>query len=166
MHKQALKQVFSKPSYLIISASVFTVILVALLHAREFLFFEPYFVFQLPEDLIPNFVLIMILSALVGIVLSMSIYQIRILKASKRKMSSGLVGSFVGAGTGICTGCSSIGITIISTLGIIGATTLSFLNYYETPIRIVAIAILVATYFLMVRGITSECKINPKYEME
>jgi hypothetical protein len=74
-------------------------------------------------------------------------------------MGTGLLGSVVGAGAGICTSCGPIGFAVLSIFGATAATTLSFLTIHEIPIRIVAIAILTGTYFLMVKP-KSICILN------
>lgn len=162
MHKEALKIVFSNPVYLAIVGLIFAPIFVLLLHTRELLFFEPYFVFHLPEDSILSFALIIVLSGLMGVVISMTIFRLRNFKSDAKKMGTGIMGSIVGVGAGVCTTCGPIGFAIISTVGIAGATTLSFLTFYEIPIRLGAIGILSVTYFLMAKGITSECKVDMK----
>jgi hypothetical protein len=160
LHKQALKLVFSNPAYLIISGSIFTALFVLLLAAREFLFFEPYFVFQLPQEWIPSFILIIIISALIGLVTSMGIFQLRTLRANTKKMGTGFIGSLVGVGAGVCSSCGPVGFAVMSTFGVAGVSALSFLYDYEIPIRLAAIGILSATYFLMVKAISIECKIK------
>ncbi len=162
LHKQALKLVYSNPSYWIISASIFTALLVFLLSAREFLFFEPYLVFHLPIDWIPSFVLIVIVSGLIALVTSLAVFQLRIIKTNSRKTGTGVIGSIIGLGAGICTSCGPIGLGVISAFGVAGATTLSFLFDYEIPIRLVATGILIGTYFMMIKHITKECKIKMK----
>lgn len=160
MHKQALKLVYSSVSYWIISGAVFACLLIVLLAAREFLFFEPFLIFHLPTEWIPHFVLIIAVAGLIGLVTSLAIYQIRIIKQNARKTGAGIVGSIIGIGAGVCTSCGPVGFSVITTFGVAGVTTLSFLYDYEIPIRLVAIGILVGTYFLMIRGISKECKIN------
>ena len=56
--------------------------------------------------------------------------------------------------------CGPIGVSIMTTFGIAGASTLSFLYDYEIPIRLVAIAILSVTYIMMIKGISRECKLS------
>lgn len=160
MHKQTLKLVYSKTSSWIISGSLFSILFIFMLYAREFLFFEPFFTFQLPMDWIISFVLIIILSGLIALVTSLAIFQIRTIKTSSKKTSTGVVGSVIGLGAGVCSSCGQIGFAIISTFGIAGATSLSFLTIYEIPIRIFAIAILFGTYFVIVKGISRGCKVN------
>ena len=161
LHKTALKIVFSNPIYLVMSISISALMLIILLHAREFLFFAPYFAFQLPSSMILSFVLIVIVSGLTGIVSAMSAFQIYTQRTGVKNMSSGVIGSFAGVGTGICTSCSQIGFTIISALGATGAAALSFLTYYEIQIRVASIVLLAVSYFLVAKNIGHNCKINP-----
>ncbi|MEX2193219.1 MAG: hypothetical protein WD717_07570 [Nitrosarchaeum sp.] len=160
MHKQILKLVFSKPAYVGISISVFAAMMILLFAAQEYLFFEPYIIFHIPNGMFPSFVSIIVVSALIGLVTSLSVFQICNQRANAKKMGSGLVGSFIGAGAGVCTSCGAIGFSLISILGVAGASALTFLTYYEFPIRLVAIGILSITYLVIVRGMTMECKIN------
>ena len=131
-----------------------------MLSARDFLFFEPFFVFQLPVDWILSFVLIIIVSVLIALVTGIAVFQMRTIKANSKNTGTGMVGSIIGVGAGICTSCGQIGFTLVSTFGVIGATSLSFLTEYEIPIRLFAIAILSGTYFVMIKGMTKQCKIN------
>ncbi|MGQ0791199.1 MAG: hypothetical protein ACT4NJ_03130 [Nitrosopumilaceae archaeon] len=150
MHKKSLKLVFSNPLYLILAGVIFSGMLVLLLHTRELLFFEPFFVFYLPQDSTLSFGLIIITAGLIALVISMALYRIKTVGAST-KIGTGLLGSVLGAGAGVCTACGPIGFTVLSTFGTTTATTLSFLTIHEIPLRIVAIAILIGTYFLMVK---------------
>ena len=89
-------------------------------------------------------------------------FQLRIIKTNSRKTGTGVIGSIIGLGAGICTSCGPIGLGVISAFGVAGATTLSFLFDYEIPIRLVATGILIGTYFMMIKTITKECKIKMK----
>lgn len=160
MHKQTLKLVYSNISSWIISGLLFSILFIFLLSAREFLFFEPFFVFQLPIDWILSFILIIITSGLIALVTSLVVFQIRTIKRDTSKTGTGVIGSIIGVGAGMCTSCGAIGFSIIATFGVAGATTLSFLTEYEIPIRLVSIAILSGTYFFMIKGIAKGCKIN------
>jgi len=74
-------------------------------------------------------------------------------------MGSGFIGSIIGASAGACS-CGSIGFAVISVFGAVGGAATAFLANYEAPLRLLSIAILVATYFYMVKGLTQECKIS------
>ena len=135
--------------------------LVFLLHTRELLFFEPYFVFYVPQDSNLSFGLIIITAGLIALVISMATYKIKTVGTSSKKMGTGILGSVIGAGAGVCTACGPVGFAVLSTFGATTATTLSFLTIHEIPIRIVAIAILIGTYFLMVKP-KSICILNQR----
>lgn len=160
MHKTTLKLVFTNPLYLIISISIFVIMLGFLLYARGLLFFQPYFAFQLPEDMILSFVLIVIVAGLMGFVSSITIYQILMQKARTKYAGTGVLGSLVGIGTSACTSCTQIGFTIISMLGATGASALSFMSHYEIPLRIISIVMLTMSYFLIAKSIAAKCKIE------
>ncbi len=74
-------------------------------------------------------------------------------------MSGGIFGSIIGAAAGACS-CGPIGFAVISTFGAAGGVVTSFLTNYEIPIRLVAIAILVFTYYTTAKSLKVECKIN------
>lgn len=159
MHKLALKLVFSNKPYIGLSAAIFVGMLIPLSYIAEYLFFKPYFILHVADYNVFGFSLIVAVSALTGLVISMAIYRIRILKSSKKKMGSGFIGSIIGASAGACS-CGSIGFAVISVFGAIGGAATAFLANYEIPLRLLSIGILVATYFYMVKGLTKECKIN------
>ena len=133
--------------------------LIGLLILSEYIFLEPYVVSHLPRGTELGFSLIVIISALSALVLPMNVFRISILKSSARKMGGGIIGSFVGAAAGACS-CGPIGFAVISTFGSVGATATAFLTNYEIPIRLVAIGILVLTYFTTVKSLKVECKIK------
>ena len=129
-----------------------------LIYVTEYLFFEPYFLFYIPEYEILNFLSIVVICTLTGVVLSMSIFRIRFLQASTKKLRTGLLGSILGAGAGAC--CGGIGVALISIFGAVGGVATSFLTNFEIPLRIISIAILVFTYFMIVKDLNRECKVK------
>ena len=156
---QSIKLVFSNFIYVLLSAVIFVSMMIGLLILSEYVFLDPYIVSHLPSGTELGFVLILILSAMSALVIPMNIFRINILKSSKQKMSGGVVGSIIGAAAGACS-CGPVGFAVISTFGSVGATATAFLTNYETPIRIMAIAILVVTYFTTVKSLKLECNIN------
>jgi len=157
---QIIKLVFSNFKYVILAIGIFVPMLIGLLILSEYIFLEPYIVSHLPSGSELGFVLIVILSALSALVIPMNIFRINIIKSSKQKMGGGIFGSIIGAAAGACS-CGPVGFAVISTFGSVGATATAFLTNYETPIRSLAIAILVITYFTTVKSLKTECKINP-----
>ena len=134
--------------------------LIGLLIMSEYVFLEPYVVSHLPLGTEFGFALIVIISALSALVLPMNVFRISVLKSSTQKMGGGVVGSFVGAAAGACS-CGPIGFAVISTFGSVGATATAFLTNYEIPLRIVAIGVLMITYFTTVKSLKTECKFDP-----
>ena len=156
-----IQTVFSNLIYVVLSFVIFSTMLIGLLILSEYIFLEPYVVSHLPKGTELGFVLIVILSALSALVIPMNIFRINILKSSKQKMSGGIFGSIIGAAAGACS-CGPVGFAVISTFGSVGATATAFLTNYELPIRIIAIAILVITYFTTVKSLKVECKLSDR----
>lgn len=85
LHKLALRLVFSNPRYIVLSGTIFTAMFIPLSYIAEYLFFQPRFVLFVPDYSAFGFSLVVIVSTLTGLVLSMGIYRIKILKSSKKK---------------------------------------------------------------------------------
>ncbi len=156
---QTIKLVYSNFKYVVLASTIFVLMLIGLLILSEYIFLEPYVVAHLPSGSELGFVLIVILSALSALVIPMNIFRISVLKSSKQKMGGGIFGSIIGAAAGACS-CGPSGFAVISTFGSVGATATAFLTNYEIPIRIIAIAILVVTYFTTVKSLKVECNLN------
>ena len=156
---QTITLVFSNFKYLLLSSVIFASMMIGLLILSEYIFLEPYIVSHLPSGTELGFVLILALSALTGLVIPMNIFRINNLNSSKQKMGGGVIGSIVGAVAGACS-CGPVGFAVISTFGSVGATATAFLTNYEIPIRIIAIAILIVTFFTTVKSLKIECKLN------
>jgi hypothetical protein len=161
MQKQALRLVFSNVTYATLAIGIFVGLFLLLSYMSQFLFLEPKFLLYVQESEILNFILIVAVASLSGLVTSLSIYRIRLLGESVKKSGSGFLGTVIGASAGACS-CSSIGFAIASTFGAVGGTATAFLTQYEIPLRLVSIAILVYAYYLAVKGISGQCKVNAK----
>ncbi len=154
-----VKLVFSNPKYIILAGIIFVSLLFPLLIISEYIFLEPFVVGHIPSGTEFGFSLIVILCGLAALVLPMNVYRIKIFRGSKRKISGGIFGSFIGAAAGACS-CGPIGLAVISTFGSVGGVATSFLTNYEIPLRIGAIALLAITYYTTVRSLKVECKLN------
>ena len=154
-----LKLIFSNLKFLVLSVVVFLSMMIILLLISEFIFLEPYFVTHIPSGSELGFILITLLSGLSALVIPMNLFRITNLKNSKQKMSGSIFGTIVGSAAGACS-CGPIGFAVISTFGSVGAIATTFLTNYEIPIRIIAIAILIITYFTTIKSLKSECKVN------
>jgi len=157
---QTIKLVFSNHQYIVLASVIFVSMLIPLSIVSEYIFLEPYIVAHLPSGSELGFVLIVIVSGLSGLVIAMNVFRIKALRnRSKKKLSSGVFGSIIGAAAGICS-CGPIGFAVISTFGAAGGVATAFLTNYEIPIRLVAIAVLAFTYYTTTRSLAMECKIK------
>jgi len=157
---QTLKLVFSNYQYIALSAIIFVGMFIPLLIISEYIFLEPYLVGHISEGSELGFLLILAVSALSGLVLSMNVFRIKMLRNnSKKKLSGGVFGSIVGSMAGACS-CGPIGFAVISTFGSIGGAATAFLSNYEIPIRLAALGILIFTYYTTTRSLSIECKIS------
>ena len=157
MHKEVFGIVYSNKKYIGISIATFSGLFVLLSMISEFIFFSPVFVFYVPPHAIVDFVLVVAIATLSGIVTSFSIYRIR-MSNNRIKSGTGFLGPIIGASAGACS-CGSLGFSAISIFGTIGGTATAFLTNYETPLRLVSIAILCYTYYVSAKDITAKCKI-------
>lgn len=155
----SIKLVFANYRYVVLSVAIFIGLLFPLLLVSEYIFLEPYFVGHVSPGTEFGLSLIVIMSALAGLVLPMNIYRIKILKISRKKMSGGVFGSIIGSAAGAC-GCGPVGFALFSTFGSVGATASAFLTNYEIPIRLAAIGLLAITYYTTVRSLKVECKLD------
>ena len=156
---EILKVIFSNLKFVVIYVMIFLSMMFSLLFISEFIFLEPYFVTHIPSGSELGFILITVLSGLSALVISMNLFRIINLKNSKHKMGGSIFGTFVGSAAGACS-CGPIGFAVISTFGTVGATTTAFLTNYEIPIRIIAIVILIITYFTTIKSLKIECNIQ------
>jgi len=156
---QTIKVVFSNYQYVILASIIFVGLLIPLLIISEYIFLEPYIVGHIAQDRELGFFLIVLVSALSGLVLAMNVYRIKILRSATKKMGGGLFGSIIGSVAGVC-GCGPIGFAVISTFGSIGGVATSFLTIYEIPLRIGAIALLVFVYYTTTKSLKVECQLN------
>ena len=156
---QMIKLVFSDYRYTVLSISIFIGMLVSLSIISEYIFLEPYVIAHIPNGAEISFFLIVLISALSGLVLSMNVYRINVFRNHKRKIGGGIFGTFIGAVAGACS-CGPIGFALVSTFGTVGGVTTAFLSNYEIQIRLAAVAILACTYYVTTKSLLVECKIK------
>ena len=153
------KMVFSKWIYVLIAGSIASIFWILFNIFDQLLFFSPIVIFYLPPDGVVGFILTNITSILLGIVVSMNIY---VLRHSKLKISvrSFLSGSSLSVLSSTCASCSSLGFLLVSTFGGAGIAASTFLSNYQTPIRILSIALLIWALYSISSKLTKRCKIN------
>ena len=116
----SVKAVFSIPTYILVATAVAIPFWILFNFFDQLIFFEPIWIFYLPEDAITGFILTTLISILIGILVSMNIYAVRHfnLKISRRSLFSG---SSLGIVSSVCSSCSSVGFLLISTLVVLGS---------------------------------------------
>ena len=155
--ENSFKLVFSNYRYSTISILITLGLFFSLSIVSEYLFIEPYVVFAVYLDTAFNFSLIVIISILAGMVVSMNIFRVKLVK-KVRKIGSSITGTVIGASAGACS-CGPIGFSIITTFGTTGSIASSFLTNYEIPLRLISITILVLVLLTTLKSISRECKI-------
>jgi len=156
--ENSFKLVFSNYRYSTISILITLGLFFSLSIVSEYLFIEPYVVFSVYPETAFNFSLIVIISILAGMVVSMNIFRVKLVK-KVRKIGSSITGTIIGASAGACS-CGPIGFSIITTFGTTGSIASSFLTNYEIPLRLISITILVLVLLTTLKSISRECKIT------
>jgi hypothetical protein len=158
----SMKLIFSMPIYILIAIAVAIPFWILFNFFDQLLFFEPIWIFYLPEDATAGFILTTIISVLMGVLVSMNVYAIRHskLKISKKSLFSG---SSLGIISSVCSSCSSIGFLLISTFGSIGIIATNLLTIYQIPLRIVSVAILIFALYIIHKRILQSCAIKFNY---
>lgn len=151
----SFKVVFNNKFYIFLASAIFVSFWIVFSVLGELLFFAPILVFYLPSDAIPAFVLSNMISALMGIVLSMNVY---VLKNTKVKMNkSSFMGSSVGLVAGGCASCSSLGFILLTSFGTASVAVSTFLSVYQIPLLISSIGLLLWSYYSIHNKLTKSC---------
>jgi hypothetical protein len=156
----SIKLVFSHWAYIALAGTITTMFWIVFNVFEQLLFFSPIVVFYLPEDAITGFILSNITAILLGMVVSMNVYVLRHSISQKFNATSFFSGSSMGILSSTCASCSSLGFLLVSTLGGTGITISTFLSNYQTPLRIVSIALLLWAYYSTSIRLTRGCKIE------
>ena len=155
----SFKMVFSRWLYIIIAVMVASVFWILFNIFDQLLFFSPIIIFYLPDDAIASFIISNITAILLGMVISMNIYVFKHSKL-KKNIASLFSWSSISIISSACASCSSLGLVLVSTLGGIGLTALTFLSNYQLPLRILSIALLIWAYYSISNKLTKSCLIN------
>jgi hypothetical protein len=156
----SIKLVFSHWAYIALAGTIATIFWIVFNVFEQLLFFSPIVVFYLPEDAILGFILSNITAILLGIVVSMNVYVLKHSRDRKLNTPSFFSGSSIGVLSSTCASCSSLGFLLVSVLGGAGITISTFLSNYQTPLRIVSIALLLWAYYSVSIRLTRTCKVR------
>ena len=155
----SIKLVFSHWTYIALAGAIAAIFWIVFNVFEQLLFFSPIVVFYLPEDAITGFILSNITAILLGIVVSMNVYVLKHSRGMKLNAASFFSGSSIGVLSSTCASCSSLGFLLVSTLGGAGITISTFLSNYQTPLRIVSIALLLWAYYSISIRLTRSCNV-------
>lgn len=156
---RAVSIVFIKFEYIVFGISIFGTILTMLLFTSEFIFFEPYITGHLPQDGELDFVLIIIISVLSGLVVPVGVASIRNTRTMRRGFAGSVTGTSIGVVAGVCS-CGPLGFALIGSFGAAGLATASFLSTYDLPLRLASIAALLVSLHITSSAFTQECKLS------
>ena len=159
MSGDAFRIVFSRVPFIVIAAgsavalwTLFNILDGLILLSPVLSFYLP-----IPDDAIAGFGLSIVTASLAGAVISMNLFLF--LAGARVAKTSFLSGSTLGTMSSVCASCSSLGFYLASTFGVAGVAASSFLSTYQTPLRIIAIAILVVALFAARRRIAKTCRV-------
>ena len=155
----SIKLVFSHWAYIAVAGTIAAIFWIVFSVFEQLLFFSPIVVFYLPEDAITGFILSNVTAILLGIVVSMNVYVLWHSRGLKSNAASFFSGSSISVISSTCASCSSLGFLIVSALGGAGITISTFLSNYQTPLRIISIALLLWAYYSLSIGLTRNCNV-------
>jgi hypothetical protein len=156
----SIRLVFSNWLYILLAGVVSSIFWIIFSVFDQLLFFSPILVFYLPDDAVIGFILSTMTALLLGIVVSMNVYIIKHSRNLKLAIGSLFSGSTLSMISSTCASCSSIGFLLVSTFGGIGVTASIFLSNYQTPLRIMSVALLLWALYSASRKLTKSCVLN------
>ena len=148
--------------YIALAAVVSSIFWIIFSVFDQLLFFSPILVFYLPDDAVLGFIISSITAVLMGMIVSMNVYVLKHSRGLKIGVGSFFSGSTLSVISSTCASCSSIGFLLVSTFGGVGVTASTFLSNYQTPLRIVSIALLVWALYSISNKLTKSCTIDKK----
>ena len=95
-----------------------------------------------------------------GIVVSMNVYVLKHSGNLKVTIGSLFSGSTLSMLSSTCASCSSVGFLLVSTFGGIGVSASTFLSNYQTPLRVMSIALLVWALYSASNKLTKSCLLD------
>ena len=159
----AVKKVLVFPYYLFSSviATAFFIIF-SILDQR--LFYTPYLIFYIPKEGTLDLVLSCIASVLIGLVLSLTAHHIHdTMSIQSRKqcnLSLPALPAAISVLSSTCLGCSVYMSTFVMSLfGAMGVGVISFLTFYNLPIRFISLTLLAYSLYFLNKNIRNnkEC---------
>lgn len=155
----SFRMVFLNWPYLLMAGVTAAIFWIVFTVFDQLLFFSPIVIFYLPDDAVIGFILATITLILLGIVVSINAY---VFKHSKLKIGfvSFLSGSTMSVLSSTCASCSSLGFLLVSVFGGTGVVASSFLSNYQTPLRILSVALLLWAMMSISNKLMKSCVIK------
>ncbi len=125
----------------------------------ELLFFDPVFVFYLPEEAVETFILSNTTAPLLGAVVAMNVYVFRNskLKFSRASLFSG---SSISVISSTCASCSSLGFFLVSTFGSVGLLASTIMSNYQIPLRLLSVGLLLWALYAVSTRLQKSCMVD------
>jgi len=150
---------FRDAKYTLLAMPIIVAYGMILLFFDQFLFFSPYFTLYVPPSGVENLALDILLTALTGLVLTVSIRQLVLQRGGRGTSRVGAVGIIAAVIAGACP-CYYL-VPLLAVAGAVGGALGAvgiLLNAFQVPIKVAAVLLLlVSTYKLNKSGV---CKIR------
>src|SRR3989449_11340209 len=152
-----------RPVYASAALGISAVFGILFLYLNQFLFFAPYFIFVVPSEGLGLFALDVLLSALSGIVIALSIFQIRYIpRLSMGQARAGLGGIVIAFVAGACP-CYYL-VPLLAVAGGAGGGLVAvgiIFEAYQTPLKLLSVAMLGAVMYTLERSLRAACAVKP-----
>lgn len=130
------------------------------LYLEEFLFLKPFLVLYFPTERLGSLALDLAISVLSGIVISLSLFELRNLPKGNPSTKAGLLGIVTGLVAGACPCYYLFPLLAVAggaggALGVIG---IAFYTY-QIPVKIASLALLTVVSLSLERGLAASCKV-------
>jgi len=160
INENPLVIVMSNKYYLALAIGIACAFWIILNAIDQLLFFWPIVTFYLPPEKLFLFIITNVNAGALGVVIGMNVYLFKSVKIFKK--GSLLSASALSVASCACVGCSTIGLTVVTSFGSLGATALVLSSVYQLPIRLATLAILGWTYYTVQQAIYRNYRATPK----
>ena len=152
-----------RPVYASAALGISAVFGILFLYLNQFLFFAPYFIFFVPAEGAGLFALDVLLSALSGVVIALSIFQIQYTpRLSMGQARAGLGGIVLAFVAGACP-CYYL-VPLLAVAGGAGGTLVTVgivFEAYQIPLKLLSVALLGAVMYTLERSLRAACAVRP-----
>jgi len=152
-----------RPVYASAALGISAVFGTLFLYLNQFLFFAPYFVFFVPSEGLELFTLDVVLSALSGVVIALSIFQIRYIpRLSMGRARAGFGGIAIAFIAGACP-CYYL-VPLLAMAGGAGGALVTvgiIFEAYQIPLKLLSVGLLGTVMYTLERSLRAACAVKP-----